>query len=116
MRTEPAIVLAALGSLLPGALIAYLGNAPAQYGYLLLLVALPFYCLGLGFLFLLLDAARRWFGLSSMRSYVSLAGLISGLLSVSLVPDGGWWSAVTFGTSLMTAFLLIPLIQGKPDC
>lgn len=116
MRIEPAIVLAALGSLLPGASIAFLGDAPAQYGFLILLIALPFYCFGIACFFLLIQGVRRLFGLSSMHSYVSLSTFASVFLSATAADGVGWWSAAMLGVSLITAVLLIPVIQGKRDC
>jgi hypothetical protein len=115
MRVEPAIILATVGSLIPGGLIALLGDAPAKYGFILLLIALPFYCFGIICLVFLIDVARRYFRLTSVRSYVICAVSTGLLSSLAVVPEDGWWSAVTFGVSVTIAVLLVPFIQGKRD-
>src|SRR5450830_582464 len=115
MRVEPAILLAAVGSVLPGGLIALLGDAPAKYGFRLLLIALPFYCIGIICLVFLIHVLRRYFRLTSMRSYFFCAVLPGLLLSLSVVTDEGWWSAVTLGISVTIAVLLVPFIQGQQN-
>jgi len=116
MRIEPAIVLAALGSLLPGAAIAFLGDVHAQYGFMVLLMALPFYCFGIACFFMVMQGIRRLFGLYSTHAYVSLSIFAGILLSIVVALDAGWWSVAVLGISLITAALLIPVIQGKRAC
>jgi hypothetical protein len=116
VRIEPAIVLAAVGSLLPGSLISLLGDGRAQYGMLLLLLALPFYCAGVFLLVCLVQSARRQFGLTSMRSYLASAVVLGSVAALLVAPDGGAWSAASFAASTTVAILLVPLIQGFPRC
>ena len=113
MRIEPAILLASLGSLIPGGLIALLADAPAKYGFMLLLIALPFYCFGIVCLVFLIHVARWHFRSTSMRSYVFCAVMAGLLPTPAVLQDDGWYSAVTFGVSITFAILLVPFIQGR---
>ena len=115
MRVEPAIILAAVGSLLPGWLISLLGDGRAQYGLQLLLIALPFYCAGIFVLVFFVNVTRRHFRLTSIRSYIISAVLVGSMAALAVAPDGGSWSALTFGTIVTTAVLLVPFIQGQRD-
>jgi uncharacterized membrane protein YeaQ/YmgE (transglycosylase-associated protein family) len=115
MRVEPAIIFAAVGSVLPGWLISFLGDGRTEYGFLLLLIALPFYCFGIVCLVVLIHVARRYFRLTSMRSYVVFAVVAGSLASLVVAPNGGRWAALAFGVSVTIAVLLVPFIQRQRD-
>lgn len=114
MRKELALVMSAIVSLAPGGLVATLGDGRAQYGMLLLLVALPFYCCAVAAFVVLVHKAIDVAGFRSFAAYLLAAILSSCLLALAVASAGGGWvSALAASSSLLSAFVLVPALEGN---
>jgi len=112
MRREPATVLAALLSLIPGGCIAALGNSETQYGMLISIVALPFYIMFVVAVLAIVPALVRKLGYRSMRAYL-VSGCVSSLgLGLVLIEGGISWAGAAAGViCLFSAFMLAPFFE-----
>jgi hypothetical protein len=112
MRREPATVLAALISILPGFVVAALGDPAAQYGMLIVLVALPFYCMFVAAVLAVVPMLVGKCGYRSMRAYLWSGCISSFLLGVTLVKaEAGWFGATAGAVCLLSAFVLVPILE-----
>ncbi len=107
MRREIAFVIAEVLSLLPGALISTFDDGRAQYGYTLLLVGLPFYCLGVTlFLLPIFSLIERRKSLS-WSTYLTTALLIASFIFVLVwFAEVGIVGSLAIAVSVSTAFML----------
>lgn len=108
MRREPATVLAALFSLIPGWCIAALGSSETQYGLLISIVALPFYVMLVAAVLAIVPILVGKLGYFSMRAYF-VSGCVSslGLGLVLIEGDVSWIGAAAGVISLLCAFMLV---------
>lgn len=114
MRREFALVLSAIASLVPGGLVATLGDGRAQNGMALLLVAIPFYCCAVAAFIALVHKAIGIAGFRSFASYILSAFLASFLVALTVIgAHGGWGSALAASSSLLSAFVLVPAFEGR---
>jgi len=112
MRREPATVLAALLSLIPGGCIAALGSSETKYDMLISIVALPFYVMFIVAVLAIIPILVGKLGYFSMRAYF-VSGCISSLgLGLALIEGGVSWIGAAAGTiCLLSAFMLVPFFE-----
>lgn len=114
MHRESAIILSAAISVIPAGIVAMLGDGRALYGVALLLIALPVYCFAAAVLVWLVGKATSTLGFHSLAAYLGAAVLASLLLpSLLLLSYGGWVSALAGACGLITAFMLVPVLESK---
>lgn len=114
MRKELAMLLAAALSIVPGGGVAALGDGRAQYGFLLVLIASPFYVLGIAVLARGIEKVATLAGAHSRRAYRGISLLVSLTVCVSLLlAGGGWASALAAWSSLLNALWLVPWLESK---
>lgn len=114
MRNESATIFSAAISVIPAGLIAMLGDGRAQYGVAILLIALPFYCFAVAGLVWLVGRATTALGSQSLAAYLGAAILLSLLLpGLLLLNYGGWVSALAGACGLITAFMMVPVLESK---
>ncbi|HCU64275.1 MAG TPA: hypothetical protein DF774_00790 [Rheinheimera sp.] len=107
MRRELAFVIAEVLSLLPGALISAFGDGRAQYGYALLLVGLPFYCLGVTLFLLPIFSFIERRKSPSRATYVTTALLIAAFIfALVWFAEVGIVGSLAIAVSVSTAFIL----------
>jgi hypothetical protein len=113
MRRELAFVIAEVLSLLPGVLISAFDDGRAQYGYALLLVGLPFYCLGVTLFLLPIFSLIEHSKSPSRSTYVTTALLIA-LFIFALVwfAELGIVGSLAIAVSVSTAFILTTWFTG----
>lgn len=114
MRREIATLLSAAISVVPAGIVAMFGDGRAQYGFSLLLIAWPFYCVFVAALVVLVSKTTTALGFPYLSAYLGAALLTSLLLTILLLhSDGGWVSTLAGVVGLMTAFLLVPVLESK---
>lgn len=114
MRRETATLFSAAISVIPSGLVAMLGDGRAQYGFGLLIIALPFYCIVVAALVWLVGKVTSALGFHSLAAYLGAAVLVSLLLpGLMLQTYGGWVSTLAGACGLMTAFFLVPVLESK---
>lgn len=107
MRRELAFVIAEVFSLLPGAKISAFDDGRAQYGYALLLVGLPFYCLGVTLFLLPIFRFIKRLKSPSWATYVTTALLIAAFIFVLVwFAEVGLVGSLAIAASVSTAFIL----------
>lgn len=112
MRREPASVLAALASMVPGWCVSIFGDSQTQYMTLILFVALPFYCMFVVTVLAIVPTIVRWLGLSSMRAYIVSGCFAALLLGMALIEGGvDWAGGAAAAVSSLSAFLLVPFFE-----
>jgi hypothetical protein len=113
MRREFAAVAASVLSPVLGLLIASLGDGRAQYGMLLLLVALPFYATAV----VCCIALHHWlvwkFHLQPSLAYARAAVFSMLLGALVFAAGGGWVSTLALAVSLISAFALFSAFQSE---
>lgn len=114
MRREIATVLASLISQLPGFLVAFFGDPASQYGMLILLVALPFYCMFAVITVTLVSMLIGKLGYRTFRAYLCSGFISSTLIGALLVEgDAGLLGATIGAVCLLSAFVLVPILEGS---
>jgi hypothetical protein len=114
MRRETATLVSAAISVIPVGLVAMLGDGRAQYGFGLLLIALPFYCIVVAALVWLIGRVTYALGFNSLAAYLGAAFLVSLLFpGLMLQAYGGWVSTLAGACGLLTAFFLVPILESK---
>ncbi|HEU5435669.1 MAG TPA: hypothetical protein VFU95_04555 [Telluria sp.] len=113
MRIEAAILVSATISLAPVWLMGCIGDE-GTFLLLALLMFLPFYCLAIAGLVMLIHAVRHRFRLESMRSYIVLALATGALPLLALAPFGYYWAGLLIGPFITIALLRTPVVQGRP--
>lgn len=107
MRRELAFVIAAVLSIFPGVLISAFGDGRAQYGYALLLVGLPFYCLAVTLFLLPIFSFIERRQSPSRATYMTTALLIASFIFVFVWFAGvGIVGSLAIAVSVSTAFIL----------
>lgn len=114
MRRETATLFSAAISVVPVGLVAMLGDGRSQYGFGLLLIALPLYCIVVAALVWLIGKVTSALGFHSLAAYLGAAFLVSLLLpGLMLLTYGGWVSTLAGVCGLLTAFFLVPALESK---
>ena len=113
MRKELALVIAEAVSIIPGALISVFGDGRAQYGYALLLIALPFYCVGVTLALLPVFSFVERRQSPSRLTYVAATAFVASITFVLVwFAEVGIVSSLAMAVSVSTAFLLTAWLTG----
>ncbi|WPB55380.1 hypothetical protein [Xylophilus sp. GOD-11R] len=112
MPKEFIMIAAAALSLIPGALIAYLGDGRAQYGMALLIVSMPFYCFFAVLLIFLALKIHSALNVGLVIGFLVPGFIFSFFLSLAIgYAGGGWLSAMALFCSLSSALLFFCFLK-----
>ncbi|MFZ6725515.1 hypothetical protein ACO0K2_08485 [Undibacterium sp. MH2W] len=79
---------------------------------IIVLVALPFYCMFIAAVLTVVPMLVNKCGYSSMRAYLWSGCISSFLLGMTLVKaEAGWFGATAGTVCLLSAFVLVPILE-----
>ena len=114
MRKEFAIVLAALSSVIPCAIIAYLGGAESNYGLMIMAANAGLYLVSVVLLLAFLPVLMETIGFVSLKSYIFMGLVCATSLYILIMQVAeSRFSGFAGASGLLTAFLLVPVLENS---